>query len=153
LFACVDFRSGGHLAVLAAIALAAGNVWYVAHRYSVHQLVDLCSYWILKKKLCGYRKWLSEHIADSFRVEERLSNNLHVRSSQIIFLFVACEIALVFTCRSEDCSFLHHYACWIRLVTGAAMVVAILGQWVAFSVDVNIASDPKNFRKDKAQTT
>jgi hypothetical protein len=35
-----DFGNVWHLAVLAAIAVAAGNIWYVFHRFSVHQLID-----------------------------------------------------------------------------------------------------------------
>jgi hypothetical protein len=39
-FASVDYSQSWQLLLLTVIALCAGNVWYVFHRYTLHQLLD-----------------------------------------------------------------------------------------------------------------
>jgi hypothetical protein len=149
-FACMDFASGGYLTLLAAIALAVGNAWYVAHRYSLHQFIDWTSYRrVVRKSVTGqhqyehYADWLSAHLVRSFRVGEKLpavSNHIHTRSSQIIFLFMTCEIALVFAFGAETCSPFERHARCIRFVSALGMLVAVCQQHFAFKIDVNIAN-------------
>lgn len=76
-----------HVFLLATVAMCAGNVWYVFHRYSVHQFIDWIAYLILNRNKRGYRKWLVLHIADSFRAFERrphLRRQLEFRSAHVI---------------------------------------------------------------------
>lgn len=89
--------------ILAAVSLVVGNAWYLLHRFSLHQLIDVGSYWWQKRtekgSLLKYGTWLAGHIEKSYRLQEklpRLSNHLYIRSAQVIFLFVISEAALVF---------------------------------------------------------
>lgn len=143
-FAHVDFSGGGHLTMLTAIALAVGNAWYVAHRYSMHQFIDWTSYLrVVEKPRARYADWLSDHITRSFKAREKqpsVSDHLHMRSSHIIFLFITCEIAFAFSFGADDCSFFHHNALCIRLVSVLGAIAAFVQQHLTFKIDVKIAS-------------
>jgi hypothetical protein len=76
-FPCIDYSQPRNLLLLAIIARCLGNIWYVFHRYTVHQLMDVYAYWRttkIKNKAKGYRgylEWLIGHIPESFRLFER----------------------------------------------------------------------------------
>ncbi|SRR5258708_6557289 len=101
-FRWVDYRDKWHLVVLGAVAVVAGNMLYVFHRYSLHQIFDWTNYriWLGKDKNGTYLDWVVEHVYKSFHWAEdddRLRDHINLRSAQIIFLFVTSEIALVFS--------------------------------------------------------
>src|ERR1035438_1614113 len=84
------------LAVLAAIAVLAGNTWYVLHRFIVHQLIDL----IFCPKRKSYANWLAQHVDKSLRFPNYaadLSEFVRTRSAQVIYLFIVAEVGFVFT--------------------------------------------------------
>lgn len=101
---CVDYNRSQQLLLLAIIAVCVGNIWYIFHRYSVHQFIDLVTYWISDEKgtpKC-YRKWLIRHMARSFSLPER--RPVELRAAQIIFMFIVCEVAFISACCHEQCS-------------------------------------------------
>jgi hypothetical protein len=105
-FACIHYDQSWQLILLAIIAFCAGNVWYVFHRYTVHQLIDRLAYWRTKARLRGYRKWLIEHVAKSFRLREErpeLYRPLEMRAARIIFMFIVCETVFIAACWHEQC--------------------------------------------------
>jgi hypothetical protein len=142
-----DFLDGENLIVFAALAVVVGNVWYVAHRYSIHQLLDLCfsRRYRRPKETKGskqiYRDWLAEHLDGSFALREKrqeLAEHLWNRSSQVIFLWIVAEAALAFAlCPAPGSSFARH-RCSIILAAIIAMVVAGWNTWISHGLDVRL---------------
>jgi hypothetical protein len=118
--------------LLALITLAVGNIWYVIHRYIVHQFVDYLLY--VKRgrgrEKCGcqwrgYPFWLAEFIYESFHYKQRegeLGRHLHLRSAEIILIYIVGEVLVVFSFWNEQTSF---FACneWLRYI-GFGLIVA-----------------------------
>jgi hypothetical protein len=147
-FKRVDFSNGWHLTTLAVIAIAVGNAWYVAHRYSLHQFIDFLSYrQAVSQPRKDYSDWLYDHIRKSFLAKQVLpsmSNHLYMRSSQTIFLFIASEIALVFVFGAECGSFFHRHPILICVPSVFGIAVAIRQQSLAFHIDMKFVNDPQN---------
>jgi hypothetical protein len=123
------FDQGWHIAILAAVALTVGNVWYVIHRYTIHQIIDFCCYVVRHRKVTGYVAWFGNHVDRSFHVpdtEARLREHVHFRSAQIIFLFIIAESILVFSMKPQPCTFLARHQPW----SWAAGIVLFL--WCTF---------------------
>lgn len=135
---------GWHLAVLGAIALTVGNVWYVVHRFTLHQLIDYCLYAIKHdRKLTGYLTWLGNHVDQSFHIgkeEKRLSDHVHFHSAQVIFLFIIAEAIIIFSYKPETCTFFDRHRC-LSLSAGAALFLwCLFVQYpLTYSLDVFFA--------------
>ncbi len=125
------------LLMLAAIAIAVGNVWYVLHRYTVHQLIDLGIFLCCKKKCknlnkricCDYTEYIQVSIENAVKAKEKapeLRNHFDLRSSQIILMFITAEILLVFSWRPEPCTLFEQYLCLIRT---CGIIIFILALW------------------------
>lgn len=103
-FRGVDATEGWHVALLAAAAFALGNIWYVLHRYTVHQSIDFSLFFMRriccgKHKKVGYLNWLADYVYRSFEFQGRipsLRDHLHFRSAQVILMFIVSEIILLF---------------------------------------------------------
>ena len=124
---------GWHIAVLGAIALTVGNLWYAAHRYTLHQLIDYC-YYVREPghdaRFLSYRNWLRKHIDDSFHVvgeDARLQRHVHFRSAQIILLFIIAEAVLVFSIKPDPHSIVFTYRWWF--IGGAILMLFV---WTFF---------------------
>jgi len=100
-FEGIDWTDAGHLTVMIIVTISIGNAWLVTHRYSLHQLFDLCWNWGTSRHPDGYLAWLSEFIPKSIGLRHTnpvLSNHLFLRSTQLIVLLIIGESLFVFTC-------------------------------------------------------
>jgi len=131
---------GWHIAILAAVALTVGNVWYVAHRYTLQQIIDYVIYALRYRKFRGYSSWLGAHINKTFHIsesDERFRNHVHFRSAQIIFLFIIAEALIVFSIHAEyGTPFNRHWL--ITRVAGIALLLwcAVVQFPIGYSIDV-----------------
>ena len=95
-----------------------GNTWYVAHRYTVHQLLDLVVHGFKHKawRPGAYTTWLSKHIHDANLFPpgaEDLRQHVLFRSAQVIYLFILGEVLLVFAWDpAVDTVFARHRPFW-----------------------------------------
>jgi hypothetical protein len=124
-----------HLAVLAAIAVLAGNAWYVLHRFTVHQAID----WIFCRDKMSYAIWLAKHVDKSLRFPvdaADLSEFVRTRSAQIIFLFIMSEVGFAFTFGAANCTFFARHAWPIRIVAFLVFGVAIVQFYLGYTVDL-----------------
>lgn len=143
-FQWVDYGNSLHLVVLAAVAVVAGNTLYVFHRYSLHQLIDLLLYRICvaKNDRQGYLPWLIAHIDKCHHVDEadrRLQEHIALRSAQVIFMFLTCEIAFAFSVRAQPGSFFERYHCLIRVTAVLSLAPSFIQQWIGFKLDMDFA--------------
>jgi hypothetical protein len=104
--------------------------------------------------------WLSQHIAASFRLRENrpdLSKQIGFRAAQLIFMFIICEIVLVFTSFPLDsCSWLGTIChIWIWILRLFAVVMIFFAGWqyyILFNVDVEVINNPGLPRADATST-
>jgi hypothetical protein len=135
-----DFGNAGNLAVLAAIAIVAGNAWYVFHRFSIHQVIDYFTYCATKKSFQGYPKWLASHIRRSLSLSKELhslTSHIHLRSAQVIFLFLCSEIAIAFTFGADRDTFFRNHAPLIWKLSLVGIGFAVIQQVFGFIIDVH----------------
>lgn len=137
-FRCRFSAAPWNLAVFATIALLAGNIWYVFHRYSIHQLID---WWMHRKTEGGYVAWLAGHIYRSHRFgkdDKRVHEHIALRSAQVIFIFVVSEIALAFSYNPEYGTFFEKYP-W-QIIGGAlfGLTVGLVQYVISNKVDVEV---------------
>lgn len=133
------FSTSWALLVFAIIAITVGNTWYVLHRYSLHQFLDWIIYLWKRRSPQGYLVWLGEHIYKSFHVAQEhaaLREHLVFRSAQIIFLFVTCEVALLFSLSPETHTFYQEHALWIRVAATFGLLVAVVQHFISNILDV-----------------
>jgi hypothetical protein len=147
-FPSVDYSDYRYLLILAIIATCAGNIWYVFHRYTVHQIMDTYAYWRNAHKIRGYRQWLIDHISKSFRLQadrSKLLDLIQLRAAHIIFMSIVCEIIIVFTCfRPEKDSWLGSLGCYRWLIAIGAVIFLFVSVWqyrVLFGVDFRIVGE------------
>lgn len=120
------------IAFLAGISLTVGNVWYVLHRYLVHQLIDCMVYRCRNKKkfmFDEYCVWLRQFVHDSFTCgpqAERLQTHLHFRSAQIILLFIVSEVTALLSFWSERGTFFYTYDLECFVAAGAIFIFAFV---------------------------
>jgi hypothetical protein len=145
---CVDYGQSQQLLLLAIIAVCAGNIWYIFHRYTVHQLIDFMMY--RRAKITGkikngnYPEWLIAHISSSFSRPE--CKGVEMRAAQVIFMFIVCEIAFISACYHEQCSWFGQIGkCnfWIGVGAVAFSLFAIWQYYVLFNVDREIVAKSK----------
>jgi hypothetical protein len=161
-----------HLALLAAIALCVGSTWYVAHRYSLHQLIDWLVYlcWRCSQKKSGsgqaattdsgektsYSDWLAEHVAASLRgkrADGELRHHSGLRSAQVIYMFMLGEAILLFSLVCpEPCSFFDTHKYFLVICALLVLISASAQQRLMFKIDVYAVRGPSQV-KDPSQTT
>jgi hypothetical protein len=146
-FDSIDYGGKWHLFLLATIATLAGNTLYVFHRYSLHQLLDLFLYWGWVKKgenEDGYLNWLATYIDKSFHfpaVDRPMKEHINLRSAQVIFMFLTCEIAFAFSFCAQDKSVFHLHNCLIRWAAAIGFVAALIQQMIGFTIDLRFVAE------------
>ncbi len=110
----VDISKNEWLIVIAGIAIVAGNVWLVFHRYCIQQIVDLVFY-VLKVTggPCKNNKWnysasVAEHVEKFFNnisSKEALHRHIRFRTSSVVLMYIASEILIIFALTSDAGSF------------------------------------------------
>jgi hypothetical protein len=124
--------TGWRIALLGAVALTVGNAWYVFHRYTLHQIVDYAVYIAKNHRIRGYLSWLREHVYTSFHLSEseaKLREHIHLRSAQLIFLFIIAEALIVFAIEPETGSFVARHQRLVELVGLGALLWCALVQF------------------------
>ena len=140
-FKPVYFGSSWHLLIFAAVAVVAGNTWYVFHRYSLHQAIDYVIYLVKRKTNGGYARWLAGHIYRSFHFkaeDQTLHEHVVFRSAQVIFMFLTSEVALLFSLGPEGGTFYYRHVCWIRIIALAGLGIACWQYVISNVLDVHI---------------
>jgi hypothetical protein len=141
---CTEYSPTQQLILLAVVAVCAGNVWYVFHRFSVHQLMERAIYGVWVKWGSGkkeppdrpYREWLIQHISKRFWFKG--DKPVELRSAQIIFMVIVCEIALISALCHERCSWIGHIGRykWLIVVLAAVFFCCAIWQYyILFDVD------------------
>jgi len=104
-FQNVQTTEGWHAALLGAAAFASGNIWYVLHRYTIHQFIDVVLFYFRRiftdrQGTWSYLTWLARYVDRSFESKKSipdLREHLHFRSAQVILMFIVSEVILVFS--------------------------------------------------------
>ena len=103
-FQKVDPAKNQWLIVLGAVAIVAGNVWLVFHRYFVQQIVDLLFFVFdpegspVRRKNSNYRVALADHVSEFFwNAEEKpaLARHIRFRTSSVVLMYIASEVAIL----------------------------------------------------------
>lgn len=134
LFTKLDLSQGWHVAVLASTTLAVGNIAYVLHRYTIHQLIDFCLFlwrrWVSKTEdQKKYRDFLFKVIVASFNAKTLrpdIWEHLHLRSSQLIFMFIFSEVMFGLTLWAEPNTIFISYACAIQIGSIAIFLATLI---------------------------
>jgi hypothetical protein len=129
----LDWNKPWHLAVLSTIAVLVGNTWYVLHRYTVHQLLDVAFYWRSKKPglPSGYNEWLAKHVRESNlfpKHAQELREHILFRSAQVIYIFIVAEVSFVFAVSPATGTVFERYRSWL-LSGGAVLFVFAIWQY------------------------
>lgn len=138
-----------NITVLAAISVAAGNAWYVLHRYTIHQFFDWILYLIREGKAPGYLPWLSSFLDDRFafaRDNLKLSEHLHFRSSQIILMFILGEVTIFFAFQHESGSFFANNKAWLCLVGVVVFMASMVQYRISNELDIKAVKKWKSTR-------
>jgi len=138
-FVSVDISKWTYLVVLLVAALIIGNIWYVIHRYTLHNFLDWIMYCIIHKKITGYINWVSSHIIKSFSIpneKQQLQKHIHFRSAQIIFVFIIAETLIIFGKWYEPNSLFQNYGQKIFYAGCLLFVVAIIQFTISYFLDI-----------------
>jgi uncharacterized ion transporter superfamily protein YfcC len=135
--------------VLAVLSIVVGNLWYVVHRFTLHNVLDLVCYYIRpsgsEKHKC-YTSWLSEHIQKSFSpptANEELRNFVHFRSSQVILLFIVAEALILFSIINECGSFFWQNHVPFLIIGIVIAFFALMQYWISNNIDVDVVNRSK----------
>jgi len=142
--------------ILAVFSIVIGNLWYVIHRFTIHNLID----WVCYRCRIGtwnkYPLWLSNHIQLSFtptKDKEELKKFVYFRSSQVILLFIFAEALILFSFWHENSGVFQEYQ-WIFLGFGSGVFLAGLVQfWIGFNLDVDVVTSQGMDRQDAQKST
>jgi hypothetical protein len=133
-FQWLDANSWQHVVVISIVVLTIGNVWFVATRYIVHQLVDYGMYLLCIGGPRPSESWFRFHSDLAHYVRRSLFAKIpglarqHIifRSSSVLLLYVAAEVLLVCRwCHESDTIFARHPCATV----GAAILIFAGGVW------------------------
>ncbi len=148
-FPALDFSKPWQLVFLGVVALIVGNTWYVVHRYTVHELMNLAARG-LRGEWRGYPGWLAEHTYQGNIVPapaRQVREHLWLRSAQVVYLMITAEVAIFFALQPAVGTIVDRYRGWI-LVGGAILVLFALWQYYLTAViDVYAVNQ---WRKERA---
>lgn len=136
-FAGSSWGEPRYLMLLTVVAIMVGNTWYVVHRYTLHELINMALYhWVKKPPLfesSGYPDWLAKlvHASHLFPPHGHdLREHIWFRSAQVIYLAILGEVLLIFALLQPDpCSFFGQHRWWL---VGCGVVVLLFAFWQHF---------------------
>ena len=138
-FVSLDINKWTNIIILLVVALIIGNIWYVIHRYTIHNLLDWIMYCVLNRKLTGYIKWLSSHIIKSFSLpddKKELQKHIHFRSAQVIFVFITAEALIIFGKWYEPNSPFQNNNKKIFIIGCVLLIAAIIQFIISYFLDI-----------------
>jgi len=155
-FETVNWSNPWHLVALAAIAVTAGNTWYVFHRYISDQGLDRVWYmlrrdntlsdggWrrrLFRKATLGYLRWISRFVQEGHAVmNHRPEMKRYVRlwASSVILLFIFSEVTILFARWNDNPSFFHTHPSCLLGVGIMFFALSILLQCLLTHLDIRI---------------
>lgn len=138
-----EFVSVEWLAVLSIIALTIGNVWYVAHRYVVQQLVDFFG-WVIglsgspPKGGHGYFADVADSTWKYFsstKVPEKFLEHLDIRRSSVVLLYISSEVILFATLFAREPSLLATHRSAFKGIGIFFFVCAFFQNWLTWHLE------------------
>jgi hypothetical protein len=150
-FSHVNTYSWQHLAILAVVAVAAGNIWFSVNRYAVHQVFDYFLYfWKVKGPGRqhgdgGYHEAVGKHVASSLcsDIPPRALQHLVFRGSSVLLLYTLGEVGLLCWWWHDPCTLFDRHPCWTLVVS---LLIFAAGTW-QFKITRIIDDHVVNFRK------
>ncbi len=143
----INFNNSLHISLLGIITILTGNIWYVIHRYTLHQLIDILLYIKRNKTFKGYAKWLTKFLVASFKYSNKnpkLSEHLHLRSSQIIWLFIVSQSLFLFSFWYDSETFFSKH-CYVTLWMSIFLFfISILQYILSNELDFWIVNNDEN---------
>jgi hypothetical protein len=136
-------NSANNIWLLAVCALVTGNIIYVVHRNTVHQLIDVCSFWLLQCELpncvSNYVEELSKMIRYHFGTSDSEHNYMHLRNSQILLTCMTSVLLLIASAWNECGSFARTNR-WKFFVCGLVILVfAAIAHCLSFAIAQRLA--------------
>jgi len=130
----VNWSEPWHLATLAVVAFVVGNTWYVLHRYTVEQALDMLVFLWHRQSLRGYRDWLIPHLraGQGAKATEPEREYFYLRSAHTTYLFIMAEATALFSWAPQEPSFLQRHT---SLALGMAVLAAVAALWQWFILD------------------
>ncbi len=138
-----------HLVIIATISIIVGNVWYVVHRLTLHNVLDYVCLIIREKTsdkekksygFLSYLKWLSEFVDRGVRlrsVSRKLADHIWTRSSYVIFLFIICEAAWLFIFYHEHGTVFENYRCKLIIADAILSFFALVQYFISSFIDTS----------------
>jgi hypothetical protein len=123
------------------LSLVIGNIWYVAHRFTVHNIIDWLCYSIRMGTWGNYRSWLSKHIQRNFSSEtgnEELKKFIHFRSSQVILILIVAEALILFSFWNENGELFNRHQWGFGIFGLVIFIVGLIQFWIGFNIDVDV---------------
>ena len=158
-----------HLVVLAVVSIAVGNVWYVCHRYIIHQFFDFVFFCCRTRCPCckgeekdkGYFSWLSKFLIESFdasekksKQENKIMEHLHLRSTQIILMYIVSEVVFIFSVDPFSAQPGSEFTTYQPALMWAAVGIfsfAVIQQCVSEALDRRIVKKIRDEEQEKAR--
>jgi hypothetical protein len=151
-FAGINTQTWPHVAITAAIALAAGNIWFAFNRYGVHQVIDYLAY---RKKSqgpvpvgagCDYVDDLGKYVAKSLRsstVPEIARQHVAFRASSVLLIYTVAEVAAIFAVWNEANTLFGRHWVVALLVSVAAFALGVWQNIITRRIDYYIVDEGK----------
>ena len=149
-FCWFKISDSAHLWLLATIALIIGNVLYVAHKNSVHLVIDVCAWkWadltsktssdtenVVITKTSGYTETVGNMALAYHRAfEPTLQKFIRLRNSQIILMGISGELMIVGGLWKDSCSWSEHVARPLVAVGIIVLIFAVIAQLLSFRLE------------------
>ena len=146
-FENVDTKSWEHIAVMAVVALAAGNIWFALIRYGVHQVIDYLIY-LAKSQApaptstrLGYLDDLGRYVARSASdsdISSRAREHVRFRASSVLLLYTVAEVGLIFACWHAPCSLFAEHPIKIAIASLLVFAFGVCQNIITRRIDFHI---------------
>jgi hypothetical protein len=136
-----------HILALAVTALVAGNTWLAFHRYGVHQFVDMIFYCsgmdgpsarkAGPRAVVTYTDDLAHFVVRAFKVppDSALRQHVVLRASAMHLMFIASEVAIVFSFFSAPGSYFERHTWPLRLLGLAGLLITLWQNTITRRID------------------
>jgi hypothetical protein len=133
-FQGVDFNSWPTILTIAAISIAAGNAWFSANRYALHQLVDYIAYLFrlegpARHGLSRYADDLALYVREALvdtEVPARARQHIAFRASSVLLIYTIAELLLLAAIWSEPGSPTYGYSTALAI---SSVIAFLFGIW------------------------
>jgi hypothetical protein len=111
-----------------------GNLWFILHRYSIQQIIDLIFFRLMQEG--GYHQWVAKTVCgfyQSGKSHDELKQHIKFRSSSVILMYILAEVLLASVFCAEGSSLLNqcHLKCFL---IGASITIFLAATWQNYIV-------------------